>query len=303
MTLSRAIARRRPSMKIYERGSSKRVFGLLAVLLILVAVYVSVSNRPQPVHIPALADPQTMYHTAWEVVAQNFYDQQKLDDWKSWEHKYDGKLSTEADAENAINEMLKSLDDPFTFLLGATSVEAETGQRRGSFVGIGITLAPKVVDGKPVLDASGKVLAATSDDGYPLVNGVIPGGPAARAGLKGGDRIVTVSAEKDGVLTPVDTRGMALEVLSNSIRGPQGTSVMLTIRRDGQTPFNVAMVRTAVSVPTVTYKMLDGNLGYIQISNFGADNMVPQLIEAVKALKEARGLIVDLRNNPGGQVN
>jgi carboxyl-terminal processing protease len=294
-------------MKIYERGSSKRVLGLLATLLILVAVYVSVSTRPQPVFIPAQADPQTLYHTAWEVVGQNFYDQQKLDDWKSWEHKYDGQLSTEEDAEKAVNEMLKSLDDPFTFLLGAKSAAAEASQRQGSFVGIGITLAPKLNGkGEPELDASGKVLVASGDDGYPLINDVIPGGPAAKAGLKGGDRIITVFEEKDSVLSPVDTEVMSIETLSSKLRGPRGSTVMLTVGRQGQT-FNVALVRSAVQVPTVTYKMLDGNLGYIRIVHFGADNMVPQLVEAVRALCQAplpaRGLIVDLRGNPGGQVN
>lgn len=290
-------------MKLYEQGSLKRVLGLLATLLILVAVYVSVSSRPQPVFIPAQADPQTTYHLVWQVVGQNFYDQHKLKDWQSWEHKYDGKLGTQEDAEKAIGEMLKSLDDPFTYFLGAKATTAEGSQRQGSFVGIGIQLAPKLdTNGEPVLDAQGKVLTASGDDGYPLINGVLPGGPASKVGLKAGDKIVTVFTEKDGVLTPVDTKGMNIEELSVKIRGPKGSTVMLTIARDGQT-VNMALVRAPVEVASVTHKMLDGNLGYIRIIHFGADNMVPQLVAAVKALKDARGIIVDLRGNPGGQVN
>jgi carboxyl-terminal processing protease len=95
---------------------------------------------------------------------------------------------------------------------------------------------------------------------------------------------------------------MNIETLTGKIRGPKGSTVMLTIARDGQT-LNVALVRTPVEVPSVTHKMLDGNVGYIRIIHFGADNMVPQLVGAVKALKDARGIIIDLRNNPGGQVN
>ncbi|HEY9871449.1 MAG TPA: S41 family peptidase [Candidatus Obscuribacterales bacterium] len=286
-------------MKLYERGSLKRVLGLLAALLILVLFYM---GRPEPLIIPAQTDPQTLYHTAWRVVGETFYDRGKLEDWQSWEHRYDGKLHSQQDAEKAIDEMLKSLDDPFTYFLGARATAAEIDQRRGSFVGIGITLGVKLdTQGQPVTDASGQVFPAVSADGYPLVKGVIEGGPAADAGLKAGDEIVAVFEVQSGKLVPLDTRAMTLATLTGKIRGPAGSSVQLIVRREGKA-INLTIVRAAVQIRSLTYKRLEGNLGYIKIEHFGADNMVPQLVEAVRALKDARGLVVDLRNNPGGQV-
>src|SRR5437899_487744 len=121
-------------MKLYDRKHLQRTIALLIGLLVLVCWYTSL---PTEVNVPEQADPQTLYHTVWQVTGRSFYDTQKLEGWKSWEHKFDGKLKTQEDAEKAIDQMLESLGDRYTHFLAPKATKAEGEQRQGYFVGIG----------------------------------------------------------------------------------------------------------------------------------------------------------------------
>jgi carboxyl-terminal processing protease len=123
----------------------------------------------------------------------------------------------------------------------------------------------------------------------------MPGSPAEAAGLKKGDQIIAVNGEDVSGQSPEDVR--LFKVL-----GPAGTQITLTILRPGvEKPFDVTLTRAHIVVPSVSSKILEGNIGYLQINQFGektADEVHTVLQDFQK--QHVKGIILDLRNNPGG---
>jgi carboxyl-terminal processing protease len=112
--------------------------------------------------------------------------------------------------------------------------------------------------------------------------------------LKAGDQVIAVDGE--------DMTGIDGNLVHKRVIGPAGTQVTLTILREGETePFDVTLTRAHIIVPSVQSKMLDGDIGYIQLSTFG-DTTTEDLRKALKELRSQnpKGLILDLRNNAGG---
>lgn len=176
----------------------------------------------------------------------------------------------------AIQGMMSTLDKYSTFLVPEAQTAAKE-QLSGEYQGIGVWV--DFPDGKLTIVAP------------------IPGSPAEEAGLLAGDVIVAV----DGVAITSSNEDDAL----NLVRGPEGSTVKLTVARAGiPQPFDVNVVRRKIPVQSVLYRFLaDQRLGYIQVSVFG-DNTTSELDTALKQAETdgARGLIIDLRNNGGGWV-
>lgn len=150
-------------------------------------------------------------------------------------------------------------------------------QNEAAFTGIGILLVTK--------------------DGKFYARLVFPGSPAQRAGLRPFDRILAI----DGV----STQGMTTGDVSSRIRGPQGTPVTLTVQRPGQpAPLVVSVVREPIVVPSVEWAVLDGQVGYVRFGQFNQGSSA-RLARAVGELQQQgiRGLVLDLRGNPGGFVS
>ena len=177
--------------------------------------------------------------------------------------------------DGAIGGMVNSLGDPHSVYLAPKVYSALRDETTGSFGGIGVYMSFK--------------------DGGVQVMSVIPDGPGQRAGLQSGDEILAV----DGVpVTEISPGEVALK-----IRGQVGTNVELLIHREGVDDTTYNLTREVIQMKTVAGKMLDDRLGYVKITNF-SENTGDEFKTVLGELEGAgmKGLILDLRQNPGGVI-
>jgi carboxyl-terminal processing protease len=174
--------------------------------------------------------------------------------------------------------MLDALDDPYSEYYTAEELDELMADTEGVYYGIGAYIS---------LD---------TETSMPKISGVIEGAPAEEAMLRANDIIYEV----DGV----STYGLSLSETVSMIKGPENTEVVLTIIRDGSEQLEISIPRRKVETPTVSYKMLDDDMAYIAISEFD-DVTVDQFADALATVKgsEMKGLILDLRGNPGGSLS
>lgn len=219
-------------------------------------------------------DPEQIYRKVWKLIKEDFFDDKyNGQDWEIWRHRYDGKLKTTDDAHKAIETMLASLGDRYTRFLDVEAFDDENSQIHAELCGIGIQIG---------LDKVQNV----------IIIAPIEDTPAQKAGLQSSDEIVEI----DGV----STKGYSVEDAAKRIRGAINTKVSLTIMRHKH-KFKVAVVRAKIPIKAVqTVKMLDGDIGYIRLSSFISQQANREMREAITKLSTAKGLILDLRENPGG---
>ncbi len=239
------------------------------------------------------SNPQKLYHHTWQTLPYLIYDPNKLGDWQQWEHKFDSQIKSDDDAVRFANEMIGSLNDPFTHLHSKEEVAAIMQQMSGHFAGVGVSFGVRVDgDGKPVL-VDGEPQPTTDADGNPVIEKVIPGGPAEKVGLKDGDVVVTA----DGAAL----KGKNLKELVKQLKGEAGSTVSLKVRSNG-VERQVDIIRDTVTVPVVSSKQF-GDIGYIRLDNFEQEDAPAQMIAALNKLSDAKSIILDLRSNPGGRVD
>ncbi len=231
--------------------------------------------------------PVELYHHVWAETATNIYAPDKLGDWQSWEHRYDNKIATDKDALKYAGEMLKSIHDSYTFVLDPEAVKREDTSSEGVFGGVGITFATKKsTDG-------GDLLLACDADGYPLVEKVTEGSPAAAVSLAAGDALVSIGN--------FSAQHKQLEAIVSHLRGEVGTAVQVTVRRNRQ-DYQVTLVRAEIKIPAVIAKMLPGQIAYIHLEDFSQQTAAAQVAEAMCSLGDTKAFILDLRDNPGGYI-
>ncbi|HIE85283.1 MAG: S41 family peptidase [Methylococcales bacterium] len=188
-------------------------------------------------------------------------------------------VSDEQLLEDAVRGMLVGLDPHSSYLNEEEYQDLKVGTS-GEFGGLGIEV--------------------TMEDGFVKVVSPIDDTPAQKAGLLSGDIIVRLDEK------PV--KGMTLNDAVKIMRGKPGSSLLLTIIRDGEsTPLKKTIVRAIISVKSVKFRTLEEGFGYVRISNFQMKTGA-NLKEAIEALKSEnkeglKGLVLDLRNNPGGVLN
>lgn len=199
--------------------------------------------------------------------------------WEVWNlansQYFDQPLDAQNLMEGAIEGMLARLDDPNTRYLEPAVEESARDSMEGEIQGIG-------------------VLVEMVDEQITVVS-PFEGSPAERAGIRPGDVLMVA----DGT----DLTGMDLSEAAALIRGPAGTEVELVILRNEET-IELTVTRDVVQIPSVRGEMLEGNLAYVRLSRFG--NRTPQeLTEVLEDLlsQDPRGMILDLRNNPGGGLD
>ncbi|NTU96366.1 MAG: S41 family peptidase [Chlorobiaceae bacterium] len=180
-----------------------------------------------------------------------------------------------------IDGMLHTLD-PYTVFLDEDASKDFGELTSGHYPGIGVSIA--------------------SIDGRIYVTSTVEGYPASKNGIKVGDRIVSINSRNIGKLSLEEVKGL--------IKGPSGSSITIRIERQGMPVFSLKLLREEVRVNSVSYSGLIDGIGYIEMKNFGT-RAAEDLREAYQALRtEAsgkkvplRGLILDLRNNPGGLLD
>ncbi len=178
--------------------------------------------------------------------------------------------------ENAIRGMLSGLDPHSAYLDESEFHELQIGTS-GEFGGLGIEVG--------------------MEDGFVKVISPIDDTPAQRAGLKSGDLIIR--------LDDVPVKGMTLNEAVKVMRGKRGTDITLTVVRQGvDKPFKVTITRDIIRVKSVKYRTLEPGFGYVRVTNFQSKT-TQYLLDAVENLRkenegELNGLVLDLRNNPGG---
>lgn len=201
--------------------------------------------------------------------------------WETWElvHKrfVNQPVDDTALMRGAIRGMLQALGDDYTSYMDPDQYRTANTQLKGDYEGIGAWV-----------DTTGEFLTIISP---------MTGSPAEKAGLKPRDVIIKVDGE--------DMTGVDGNLVLRKVLGKAGTQVTLTIRREELAePFDVTITRAKITVPSVTSKMLDNNVAYVQLSTFG-DTTSDDLKKALKELmaQNPKGLILDLRNNGGGYLN
>jgi carboxyl-terminal processing protease len=175
----------------------------------------------------------------------------------------------------SIDAMLESLD-PYTTYIPESDMDDFSFQTTGEYGGIG-----------SLIRRSGE---------YTIIADPYEGFPAAKAGLRAGDKILKVDGKS--------VEGVVIESVSDQLKGKPGTEITLTIERYGkEKPMDVSIVRERISIRNVPYYgMLNEGTGYIRISNFtnGAGQEVENALRELKSKHEMDALILDLRSNPGG---
>ncbi len=191
--------------------------------------------------------------------------------------QYLEEVSTTKLVDGAISGMVESLEDPYSAYLDAETYSHLQEQIRGTFGGLGI-------------------LVGIADD-YLTVVRAYEGTPAHEEGIRAGDKIESIDGK--------DARGMDLETAVGIMRGPVGTKIELSLLREGrEEPLKVTLTRREISVPTVEGRIIeDTKIAHVGIAQFN-EKTPGELESTLGNLKEQgmQALILDLRNNPGGEL-
>ena len=179
--------------------------------------------------------------------------------------------------ESAISGMLQSLD-PHSSYLSPDSYKDMQVKTKGTFGGLGIEI--------------------TMEDGVVKVVSPIDDTPAANAGMKSGDLIIGINGES--------IRGLSINEAVSQLRGPIGSKVIITVVRDEKDPFEIEIVRDVIKIRSVRHNIIK-NIGYVRLTTFSdttTSGMEKSIIEIKKEIGDKfQGLVLDLRNNPGGLLN
>ena len=200
--------------------------------------------------------------------------------WEAWNIVHDQYVDQPVDnvalMQGAIRGMIAALGDEHSSYMDPKTYSDANAGLAGQYEGIGAWV-----------DTTAAYLTVISP---------IPDSPADKAGIQPGDKIIAIDGE--------DMTGIDAELVRQRVLGPAGTTVVLTVAREGQTdPLEFSITREKIVVKSASGKMLDNGIGYVQITTFG-DKTTSELRATLKDLmaQNPKGLIVDLRNNGGGYL-
>lgn len=201
--------------------------------------------------------------------------------WEAWDIIHEQFVDQPVDdvklMQGAISGAIEALGDPHSSYMDPDTYLQANIPLQGSYEGIGAWV--------------------DTDSEYLTIISPMPGSPAEAAGLLPGDEVIAVDGE--------DVTGLDPNIVVRRVMGPAGSTVVLTIRREGERePLEFSVVREAITIPSVSSKLLDDHIGYIQLFSFASDT-ASDLRDAIRDLDDQgmEALILDLRGNGGGFLN
>jgi len=235
---------------------------------------------------------QLGFRKAWggDILSDSGYSSDKIDTtlmrqvWNQLEKSYlhPEKIDSKEMLYGAVEGMTQSLDDPYTSFLPPVENQRSKEDLSGEFSGIGVQLGYK--------DKTLAVMSPLSEN------------PAIKKGIRAGDLILKIKDEDKGV--DKDTAGMSITEAVDLIRGEKGKSVTLTIFREGfKEPEEFTIVRDVINVPSVELTFVGDNVAHLKVTKFG-EKTLPEWEASVTQIvkKKPSGIVLDLRNNPGGYL-
>ncbi|MDP3052507.1 MAG: S41 family peptidase [bacterium] len=256
-----------------NKKTSNKNYGLILGIALLVSVSYSFgfqgglrNAEPKTVYKdnPEIAADFSTFWKAWDTFKQNFVHSKDITDQDM--------------LYGAISGLVNAGNDPYTVFLKPSDANKFEEDLNGNFGGIGAQI--------DIRNSQLMVVAPLKDS------------PAERVGLKSGDKILKINS------TSTDTLA-TIEEAVKLIRGTKGTTVVLTILRDGWAlPKEISIIRDTIAVPTLDWEMKSDNIAYIQLYSFNENAPLAFYKAALPALiSGAKGIILDLRNNPGGYLD
>ena len=201
-----------------------------------------------------------VFWEAWQTIEENYYK--------------NTEVSSQDKVYGAVSGLVKSLGDPYSEFFSPPDGKKFEEDIQGNFGGIGAELG--------IRDNELVVISPLKDS------------PAFRAELKAKDIILAVDSRP--------TQGIPIDEAVSDIRGEVGTKVVLTVFREGwEKPQDITITREIIVIPTLEYEMIDGGIAYVNLYSFNANSNPLFFQSMTKALSSgSKGIILDLRNNPGG---
>ncbi|MEO8104786.1 MAG: S41 family peptidase [Candidatus Saccharibacteria bacterium] len=251
----------------HQRGRWLNRFMMLVVVSVIFMVGVGVGDgRITPFFMrtkPVASDlPSKLDYSSVNQVYQSLKD------------NYDGKVSAGQLTDGLKHGLATATKDPYTVYFTSAEAKSFNNELNNSFSGIGAQLE---------LDSAGNL----------QVMSPLSGQPAEKAGLRALDIIVSING--------ASTSGVSVDEAVTKIRGPKGTKVTLQVVRNKTEPLTVTITRQDITLPSVTTKTLEGNIGYMQINKFANDTTdLTQKAATQFANSHVKGIILDMRNDPGG---
>jgi carboxyl-terminal processing protease len=259
--------------KKFALAKFRAVVLLLTLALLSGFIGFSLGTKKQ-IQTPKTEVDLSLFWQVWSMIEAKHIDHQSIDSQQM--------------VNGAISGMVSSLGDPYTVYFPPEENKVKDENLEGEFGGVGIRLGYK--------------------DGILAVVSPLDGTPAQKAGIKAGDLILGVRDEKKDI--NIDTQGISLPEAVQLIRGPEGSSITLTLAREGGDHFDKEIVREKISIPSLEnqwFEYGDKQIAYVHLLQF-SDVMYQQwenwVDQVVARLGEGSlsGVILDLRNNPGGYL-
>lgn len=259
-------------IKNFKKKKKLRVLAMGVALTLIIGVSVYAGNRLTAFGILPITSVSAVQSSLEKVNdTENF--KKVLEIREMLYRWYDGEIDDSKLAEGAIKGMVSSLGDQYTYYMNGKEFSDFKEKSQGNYMGIGIQVAAK--DGKIVVIAP------------------IQGGPAEKAGIKTGDVILKVNGK------PVS--GNELDKAVSMMKGTTKENIRLTLYREGKGEFDVDVMRDVIKTVNVKSEMIDGDIGYIEVLAFD-EGTAKDFETQLKTLEDKgmKGLILDLRGNPGG---